>query len=365
MSIPIYKNTKIFVATPAAFATGGTELLHQLVYHLRNDLNLSAFIYYIPTNHPEPVHKEFEQYRVPFVREIEDKRENLLIVPEVFNLVQLLNNFEKIRKAIWWLSVDNFYTSLFSIKPYYFPQKLISKIGNFQKRGKFFDLPNLIMKYAENIDLKSIPEVVNSDYHLVQSEYARQHLFTKGITKIYYLSDYLNEQFLKEEIDTSKKENIVAYNPKKGFEFTQKIMKQAKNIKFIPIENMSRMEVISLLEKAKVYIDFGNHPGKDRIPREAAIKGCCIILGKKGSAKFKEDTPIPDDFKFENQSSEISNIIGKIDDCLNNYELYLKDFEEYRDVIKSEPQKFIYDLKNIFVPNTEVKQYENLSLYHS
>lgn len=53
------------------------------------------------------------------------------------------------------------------------------------------------------------------------------------------------------------------------------------------------------MSKSKVYIDFGNHPGKDRIPREAAISGCIVITGKRGAAAFAEDVCIPETYKFD------------------------------------------------------------------
>ncbi|MGC8677909.1 MAG: hypothetical protein ACP5UF_06830 [Hydrogenobaculum sp.] len=91
---------------------------------------------------------------------------------------------------------------------------------------------------------------------------------------------------------------------------------------------MTRDQVIETLQKAKVYIDFGNHPGKDRIPREAAILGCCVITGKRGSATFFEDVPIPEEYKFEER---------------------YQDFNYYRQVIRNEPTKFLENLKKIFV----------------
>jgi len=131
--------------------------------------------------------------------------------------------------------------------------------------------------------------------------------------------------------------------------FTRKIIKFAKDITFVPIENMTREEVINLLKKSKVYIDFGNFPGPERIPKEAAILGCCVITGKRGSAAFFEDVPIPEEYKFEDKEENIPKIIEKIKDCFENFEERYKDFEYYRNVIKNEPQKFIEDLKKIFV----------------
>ncbi len=106
--------------------------------------------------------------------------------------------------------------------------------------------------------------------------------------------------------------------------------------------------MIALLKRAKVYIDFGNHPGKDRIPREAAICGCCVITGKRGSAYYHNDVPIPDKYKFNDEDSSIPLVVNKIQDVLSDYDNVINDFKEYREFIKSEEDKFIQDAVNIF-----------------
>ncbi len=334
----IYKDTKVYVAAPAAGATGGPELLHQLAYHLRNYLNIATYMFYYPTNHPNPIHPEYKIYNNPFVREIEDDKDNILIVPEVKSGLDFLGKYEKIRKIIWWLSVDNFYLSTAqNYKKNFFSKYDISEIA--------------LKKLKIQLNLRKFEMIVNVDFHLVQSFYAKEHLEEAGISKekILYLSDYLNKDFLSIQTDLSKKENIVVFNPKKGFLFTKKIIQAAPNMKFVPLINMTRQQVIETLQKAKVYIDFGNHPGKDRIPREAAILGCCVITGKRGSAAYFEDVAIPGSYKFEDKKENIQKIIEKIKDCLENFEEKYKDFDYYRQVIKYEPQKFVKDLKKIFV----------------
>jgi hypothetical protein len=186
-----------------------------------------------------------------------------------------------------------------------------------------------------------------SDFYMFHSHYAFEHF--KELNPKYYLSDNLNEDFLKIRTDLSKKENILVYNPKRGFTFTEKIIKIAKDIQFIPLINMSREEVIKTLQRAKVYIDFGNHPGKDRIPREAVILGCCVITNKRGSAAFYEDVPIPDEYKFEDRDENIPKIVDRIRDCFDNYEERYKDFEYYREVARNGTQRFIENLRKIFV----------------
>jgi hypothetical protein len=326
----IETNSKIYVACPSNVATGGPELLHQLVYELRK-LGFNAYMYYYDMENNNPIHPAYVKYSNPYVENIEDNQLNILIVPEV--KTGLIYDYNKIQKVIWWLSVDNFYKRFDSnILWKKVVKKILFNLGYF-KVYRFQKDNNLI--------------------HFVQSEYAKQHLLQKGIENIYFLGDYLNELFIDEQLENinSKKQDIVIYNPKKGIEFTKKIIQHGENITFVPIENMTREEVAKLLSTAKVYIDFGNHPGKDRIPREAAISGCCVITGKQGSAKYYEDVAIEEEFKFEDKIENIPLIIKKIKECMNNYDENSIKFNFYRKKIKNEQNNFINDIKKIFTLN--------------
>ena len=350
----INDNTKIYVLLHTSLPSGGTELLHQLVFHLRESLFLNAHLYY-PFD-GEAIHPFYQKYKNTFVNTIEDNKSNILIYPEAAWIINIVNKYENIRKCMWWLSVDNFYLSyIFGSRKRFFFQRAINKLFKLWGREPIFDLVDLAYQkyfinngFKPNQFLKDF--ILKADFHLAQSYYAINHLKNIGIPheKIFYLSDYLNENFLNIKTDLTKKENIVAYNPKKGLSFTTKIIKYASEIKFVPIINMTRQEVIKTLQKAKVYIDFGNHPGKDRLPREAAILGCCVITGKRGSAKYFKDVPIPEEYKFEDKEKNIPLIVEKIKDCFKNFEMHYKNFENYRKIIKNEPEKFIKDLKSIF-----------------
>lgn len=352
--IKVYKDSKVYVASPAAIATGGPELLHQLVFHLRNSLNIDAYMFYYPNNHPNPIHPEYKAYNNNFVREIEDNEENILIVPEIKSGLDFLEKYKKIRKIIWWLGVDNFYLShILSSKKNFFFRRTVNKIIRTFFQKDLFDINEIVLRRLEKqkLDLRKFKIVLNADFYLVQSFHAKKHLEKIGISKekTFYLSDYLNQDFLNIQTDISKKENIVVYNPKKGFGFTKKIIQLAPDIRFIPLINMTRQKVIETLQRAKVYIDFGNHSGKDRIPRESAILGCCVITGKRGCAAYFEDVSIPEVYKFEDKEENIKKIIEKIKDCFENFEERYKDFDYYRKVIKKEPDKFVEDMKKIFV----------------
>ncbi len=316
---------RYYIVAPANFATGGPELLHQLGYKLKqNGKNVSIF--YFPSNHPNPVHINYKQYDLNFVREIDDDDHNILLVPETNT--NLFNNYKKIKKIIWWLSVDHYFLSLPGLKG------IINRfiLKRFNSQSFFFFNNNL----------------KNLDFHLVQSEYAKDCLIKNGINNIELLTDYLHESFLNIQVDIHLKKNIVAYNPKKGYDFTQKLIKKFPNINFIAIENMTRDEVVNLLLTAKVYIDFGFHPGKDRIPREAALLSCCVITNNQGSAKFHNDLPINEEFKFKKNNDNLFLIRDKIEDCFINYLENLGKFEKYRHEIIKQELNFEEQLNNIF-----------------
>lgn len=360
MAIEIYRNTKIYIACPAYVATGGPELLHQLGYHLINDLNTEAYMYYYnfdPSKTVEPVCSDYRHYNVPYVtskNSVDDRPENILIVPEIFPTLELLRNFSKLRKGVWFLSVDNYYFSRVKRTDFLF-KRVLNKFSRkfLKKKDPIFDIfsEKCLSKLSRKYDYTKDKLLKTANFYIAQS-FRSINWFSK-LDPIYYLSDYLSMEFLKANIDTSRKEDIVTYNPKKGFSFTKRIInkleKKFPSISVIPLANMTRQQVIETLSRAKVYIDFGNHPGKDRLPREAAILECCVITGKRGSAGNDLDVPIPKEYKFEDKIKSIPAIVEKIVDCIQNYEKRRLDFEEYRELVRKEPEKFLEDLKEIFI----------------
>lgn len=326
--------TKIYVVCPANNKTGGTELLHQLVYHL-NLINKRAVVaYYLEGKHSggSPVPAEFLCYvkEYCYMKDVVDSHNNILILPEV--CIGKHRRYKKMQKCIWWLSVDNY-------------MAVSGKMNRLKRYGILSFLKHLWLKdYNNENDLKKI------SIHLYQSYYARYFLEDqKGIAgdKLYYLSDYINDIYLN-SFDLNVKEDIVIYNPKKGYEFTKKLINASLDIKWVPIQNMTNIEVQELMRRAKVYVDFGNHPGKDRIPREAAMSGCCIITNKRGAAEYSEDVAINEEYKFADEEHNIAIILETIKRCLENYEIAYSDFSDYREIIKTEKFKFMEDVQKIF-----------------
>lgn len=323
----------IYVACPEKTATGGTELLCQFYFKLKEHTKDVKLFYYNYTDTGNPVPERFSKYGIDFVTEIGDIKTNSLVIPEV--AYKILDKYINIKKCIWWLSVD-FYL--------------------FEKGYSYTKIRTAIKFIIGRID-KGI-NFSNKDYvHFSQSYYAIDFLKKNGVENVEYLSDYIGDNFLKHkfEIKSNLRNDIVLYNPKKGLEFTAKIIKKAQNIQFIPLINLSQDQIIDLCKTSKVYIDFGNHPGKDRFPREAAHLGCVIVTGQKGSAKYYNDVKISDEFKFHDNYSNIKNIINKIDDVFKNYDQNIDKQADYRKMICYEEEKFETDVEYIYAKYLKTK----------
>lgn len=331
--IKINKNSIIYVQSPPNYFSGGPLALHQLAFELRG-ISINAVMYYSSKVKNNPVNSNFRKYKIPYVFEIEDSSKNVLITHE-FN-TSILFKFKNIKKAIWWLSIDNYYKGHEFLK-----KNTINRFLSFFNLFNFFDLNN--------------SKHLNSQiFHLAQSNYAYEYLKKKNIKNLNYLHCYLDEKFNKVSYDLNSKLDIVTYNPKKGINFTQKIIKRFYNskIKFVPIQNMSIDEVQELLLKSKIYIDFGNHPGRDRFPREAALFGCSVITNKEGSANNQIDININENYKFKDESeSELDKIVELINDISLNFRLHHENFNSYRKTILGDEKRFVSELKKIFLKN--------------
>ena len=136
---------------------------------------------------------------------------------------------------------------------------------------------------------------------------------------------------------------------------------QHTNIRFFALEGLSRKEMAGALAEAMVYIDFGDHPGKDRIPREAALAGNIIISSNKGSAAFFDDLPISEKYKFHIE--QVEEVAIAIEDSIANYDELIHDFDFYLNIIRNEKKQFYSQAASLFIsekPNAVLKFARNM-----
>lgn len=332
--INIDKNQKVYILCPANYATGGPEALYQLGSQLRK-VGIDAFMHYVSYDkdkYSSPTHKEYERYNMPYMLDVENKKENWIIFPETFSVMLWEENYTELNKMIWWLSVTNYFISLDAQER--------------ELRGKKF------FKLQKKLNMLPIPTIRRlrkmNVHHIAHSYFSVDFLRKKRIKTIGQISDYMKETFLKGKNYQKFKENIVTYNAIKNKGFFEGIIENTPEINWFPIQNMTNEQVVETLKKAKVYVDFGYHPGKERMPREACLMDCCLIIGKEGSAQYKEDMPILDEYHFDKEEKNIPKIIEKIKDCMLNYPERIKDFTSYKNVLLKEKETFEKAVESVF-----------------
>jgi hypothetical protein len=326
---------RIFLACPANLQTGGPEAMHQLCDKINgiHSAKVKAYMLYLkvlPTDSGEEryIHAKsakvlpcyervYPNLLVPesfpsFDASIDSKSDSpcytsdLIIWPECWTHIMdkdpedsTLSNIAKRRfhqMAIWWLSVDN-------------------------NNSRFKEW-------------KSRKDIL----HLHQSNYAREYILShldeedKSLTQILPLTEFIPTRIDRSSFSSLNRDIDILYNPFKGIHFTDAIKERSEShFSFVPIGGERRLdpeEVTKLLHRAKIYIDFGPHPGMDRLPREAALANCIVITNMSGSAKYDEDIPIPKQYKV--QEFDVDLIHKLICECLRNYDTRVNDFDRYR-----------------------------------
>ena len=336
-------NSKIYVVSPIS-SSGGPESLHQLAAELIK-LGLDAYIYYEKSDQTI-ITEKFSKYDVKVANFIEDKPNNIMIVPEVYT--DVLYKYRHVKKCIWWLSLDFYLNQI--------PKNRVRNLSGKYKIPKIFNSILYIVLFMTkrlNFSIFKFKNDKNNYFHFYNCEYVKRYLVDKGVKvqNTMYLCGPLRDEYFS--VSLPSKENIIVYNPAKGFGFTKKIIKKSKelnrNFTFIPISNLRPNEIVDLLGRAKVYIDFGYFPGPERIPREAVMLNCNIITSKTGSAGNEIDVPIPRECKFDAEDEEIDNIIFKIEEIMENHSRFLPLYDKYR--LKVEKQKNIFqeNIRNYFI----------------
>jgi hypothetical protein len=189
-------------------------------------------------------------------------------------------------RVLWWLSVDNAYWC--------------------RRRDQLYDLlgPRLLDRVdavARRRTYATLREPAQRDIlHAAQSEFARAHVREVLGTEPLMLTDYLTDlPALTAPVETGARERRVAYNPAKGLPATSRVISELNGaVDFVPIKGLTHAGTVQLLRRSLVYLDLGSHPGRDRLPREAALAGCIVLAGLRGAAVNAIDMPIPDDYKL-------------------------------------------------------------------
>ena len=308
---------------PHGVVSGGPEALHQLGQALRAAGHIAEMVY-LPIAPSNLTPEKFRQYGNPLSTELPDRPDIVVVLPEL--MTQLVWRFKRAQVVIWWLSVDNHFSA---IQP-----KKWTKRAKLWLRNRW--PPNRAYDFQPHANL----------HHAWQSEYARRFLLGQGVATPLALTDYISPDLIQAEADLSAQGrcNQVLFNPLKGKDFTEALRAACAGdpYEFVPLKGYTATQMRGLLGSAKAYIDFGEHPGRDRIPREAGACGCVVVTGQRGSAGNNVDVPLPDTYKVDEYAdAAISQARALLAQVMVDTPAHLAAQQGYRTGIRGQRQVFV------------------------
>ncbi len=287
---------------PSLIATGGTESIHKFASTLNKCEGMDVKILYRGQQLDNPCPEPYKKYGVSYITEFPKGFKGTVIMPELWGDELLDPQYKECIKVINWAGVGAYE-------------------WNNPKR--------LWYRFLQD----------ESIIHLVQSVYAEWYLKRLNIhpKQIMPLSDVLNDIYF-EEYTQKERSNEVLYNPAKFTDFQLKVLEQgqAEGIVFKPLQGYTTEQMADVMRHSKLYVELGVFPGRERVPREAAMCGCCVIATNEGAGAFYEDVVVQSKYKFN--MTQVNEVVQKIKYVLTHYEECYPDFEEYRQSLKQDKE---------------------------
>jgi hypothetical protein len=317
--------------------TGGPEALHQLAYQITCHGGSARMVYYAPFSRIEvedgvlrchadasPMPAHFAQYHPQVLTEARLGPATLVVFPEPLSHFAAKSDVAY-QRALWWLSLDNG-----------LPQNPGLVEDDYRRR--FFADPDLA--------------------HFFQSDYALNYLRDSGSVRYHPLSDYTDQDFVHRSLIASEnppigaRSNTICFFPNKGAELAARFIDGSAalppDVHFVPIRDMTKAQVRDTLFGARLYIDFGHHPGKDRVPREAAVAGAVILLRAAGAANHFLDHPLPAEYLFTDEDVASGALHRKTAMILDDPDRHFANQRHYRDAILLERERFDLEVRSFF-----------------
>ncbi len=318
----------IYVYYPRGLRTGGPEALHQLVDSLRRQ-GENAFLVPVPTTENAERVSEYAHYDAPEAA-IRDVAGAAVVLPEVW--FTSLEVFEHATPYCWWLSVDN--AAVFATDwQYRDPWRPVTR--------------NPPSTEGTPLDIALGRRVRN----LTQSHYAWSYLFTRLGTSGSMLSDHTDPAPYDaiELTSPGERGRTVAFNPTKSDLITEVLAGLCPDVTFVPLTGLSRPELAATLASTAIYLDLGFHPGKDRLPREAALAGATVVVARRGAGAFHVDTPLPAAHRILPNEDMVERAADLVRAILDDPITHHAQQKDYREQVRGEKVRFDEQVRRIFV----------------
>jgi hypothetical protein len=204
-----------------------------------------------------------------------------------------------------------------------------SRVGGF-RRAKAVAIEDISIRYARRIS-------DNYENFITQSYYGQGFLRSVLGREAHLITDPIRVV----DVATQQRErDLVVYNGSKGQWMVPRLVERMPDVRFVPLEKMTYVEVCEMLSRASLYVELGNLPGRDRLPREAAHFGTPVAFVARGSAYCWADAPVPTSYRVpyrEDWADLMAPVIRRI---LDDPDQAVADQASYREWVAGEPERY-------------------------
>ncbi len=355
---------KFYVASPIGDRTGGPEALALLVDSMRKK-GVESYLIPLRNFRGRVQHPEYVKFDAPILQEMPDHPDAHLVIGEVSPIESRKELSRTADSHIWmlWLSVNN---SPIPAARYY---KGNEASGSMFPAGSGSVVPANLWPYDDTeIDSgswrslrearrrkgESIAQLPAVGVEAVSIRYAKS-LMKRNLnfgTQSHYGQGFLRSTFGRDSfiltdypqpaasINVPRERNVVSYNGYKGQWKIDDLRRRLPEVDFVPIENMSFDQVRETLARSCIYVEIGNLPGRDRLPREAANLGTPTIMLTRGSGYCWADAPIGEKYRFAYTVDWADHMAPVIKETLADPTEITATQTSYRDWVAGEPERY-------------------------
>jgi hypothetical protein len=331
--------TRVSVLYPRGTRSGGPEALHQLVDALRS-AGVSAHLVADRRSRRRDRVPDYDRYDAPETDRLVDEPGEVVIAPETY-LPQLLR-LRHARVHCWWLSIDN--ATWFRAERYTAAVRagLADPVRLREVRAYGYLLQRTVTPWRRQAARIG---------HLTQSHYAREFLHQRLGVRSEMLGDYLpgaDTALVPSHHTDAGSGPTVAFNRNKGARLAARVRAElGAEVAWAPLSGLPPDAVRERLRQASVYLDLGPHPGKDRMPREAALEGCVTLVARRGSGAHDLDVPLPAEHKISAGADIVAAAVAAVRDVVADPRAAYAAQEGYRAGIRAERAQFVAQVERL------------------
>jgi hypothetical protein len=191
---------------------------------------------------------------------------------------------------------------------------------------------------TETISLAYNRRVIESNIgFLAQSVYAQGFCRSILARESLPMTDYLRRpEIVKPDVIP----NLVVYNGAKGYSKVLDLAPLLPGVQFVPLQQMTYLEVCQALASAAAYVELGVAPGRDRLPREAAHFGTPSVLLCRGSLYCWDDFPMPVQYRIADTDGWAQRTADALAAVLADRPRALREQEQFRTWVAGDRDRY-------------------------